>query len=61
MDLDLSGNAHEDETHVDVLRKSLRRMERDAVIRTFHDRQLTPGEKWEARILQELNEADVMA
>jgi len=35
-------------------------MERNGLIRTWSDRSLTAGEKWNARILQELNEADVI-
>ena len=35
-------------------------MERNGLIRTWYDRALSAGEKWEARILQELNDADVI-
>jgi hypothetical protein len=35
-------------------------MERNGLIRVWHDRSIKPGEKWEPRILQELNEADII-
>jgi len=52
--------AHEDEEHVKQLLKDLKLMERNGLIRVWHDRALTAGEKWEERILQELNLADVI-
>src|SRR5262249_40450778 len=52
--------AHKDEKYVDELRKDLKLMERNGLIRPWYDRQITAGEKWEARILQELNEADAI-
>jgi internalin A len=52
--------AHSEEKYVNELRKDLKLMERNGLIRTWYDRALTAGEKWEARILQELNEADVI-
>ncbi len=52
--------AHEDEKSVDELRKNLKIMERNGLIRTFYDRELTAGEKWDARIAQELRDADVI-
>lgn len=52
--------AHKDEKQVDELRKDLKLMERNGLIRPWYDRALTAGEKWEARILQELNEADAI-
>jgi internalin A len=52
--------AHMDEKYVNELRKDLKLMERNGLIRTWHDRALTAGEKWEARILQELDDADVI-
>jgi hypothetical protein len=35
-------------------------MERSGLIHPWYDRALTAGDKWEARILQELNDADVI-
>jgi internalin A len=52
--------AHTEEKYVNQLRKDLKLMERNGLIRTWYDRALTAGEKWERRILQELNEADVI-
>jgi internalin A len=52
--------AHADEKYVSELRKDLKLMERNGLIRTWYDRALTAGEKWEARILQELDDADVI-
>lgn len=52
--------AHVDEKYVNELRKDLKLMERNGLIRTWYDRALTAGEKWETRILQELDEADVV-
>ena len=45
---------------MDELRKDLKLMERNGLIRTWYDRGLTAGEKWEQRILQEMNDADVI-
>jgi len=52
--------SHQDEKHVNELRKDLKLMERNGLIRAWYDRALTAGEKWEPRILQELNTADVI-
>jgi internalin A len=53
--------AHADAKHLDELRKGLKVMERNGLLRaSWYDRELTAGEKWEPRILQELNEADVI-
>jgi len=52
--------AHEDEKAIDELRKSLKVMERNGLLRSWYDRELTAGEKWDARIEQELNDADVI-
>ena len=41
-------------------RKDLKLMERNGLIRPWSDHALTAGELWEARILQELNEADII-
>lgn len=52
--------SHRNEGAVDELRKDLKVMERNGLILPWHDRALTAGEKWEARILQELRDADVV-
>jgi internalin A len=52
--------SHKDEKHVVELRKSLRHMHRSGLIRLWYDRELPTGEKWEPRILQELNDADLI-
>ncbi|HMC59885.1 MAG TPA: COR domain-containing protein, partial [Candidatus Solibacter sp.] len=52
--------AHADAKHLDELRKGLKVMERNGLLRTWYDRELTAGEKWEPRIRQELIEADVI-
>lgn len=52
--------SHKDEKAIDELRKDLKLMERNGIIRPWYDRALTAGEKWEPRILQELNEADAI-
>lgn len=52
--------AHADAKHLEELRKGLKVMERNGLLRTWYDREITAGEKWEPRMLQELNEADVV-
>lgn len=52
--------AHKDGDYAKELMKSLKLMERNGLIRIWHDRSLTAGEQWEERILQELNLADVI-
>jgi len=52
--------SHKDENHLNELRKDLKLMERNGLILPWYDRELSAGEKWNARILQELTEADVI-
>jgi internalin A len=52
--------SHKDEKYVDELRKDLKLMERSGLIRTWYDRALRAGEKWEESILQELNTSDII-
>jgi internalin A len=52
--------SHKDEKYLLELHKDLKLMERNGLIKPWYDRQLSAGEKWERRILQELNEADVI-
>jgi internalin A len=52
--------AREEEGFVDELRKALKPMERNGLIRIWSDRSLLAGEAWQSRILEELNEADIV-
>ncbi len=52
--------SHKDEDAIDELRKDLVLMERNGLVHPWHDRTLVAGEKWEARLLQELNDADII-
>jgi hypothetical protein len=53
--------AHQDERYIKELRKDLKLMERNGLIATWYDHALIAGEKWEERILQELENADAIA
>src|ERR1017187_4740727 len=52
--------SHHDEKAIQELRKDLKLMERNGLIRPWSDHALTAGELWESRILQELNAADII-
>jgi internalin A len=52
--------SHKDEKFIEELRKDLKLMERNGLIQQWYDRQLSAGEKWEPRILQELESADII-
>ncbi len=52
--------AHKDEKYVQELRKDLKLMERDGLVRIWSDQGLKAGEKWQPRILEELKQADVI-
>jgi hypothetical protein len=52
--------AHKDRAYLEELLKRLKLMERNGLIRPWSDHELTAGEKWEPRILEELNEADAI-
>ena len=52
--------SHKDEKHVNELRKDLKLMERNGLIQTWFDRELSAGDKWEASILNELKSADII-
>jgi hypothetical protein len=52
--------SHQDERAIQELRKDLKLMERNGLIRPWSDHSLTAGDLWEARILQELNDADII-
>ncbi|MBK9948027.1 MAG: TIR domain-containing protein [Nitrospira sp.] len=52
--------AHEDNALRDELAGHLKIMERRGVIRPWHDRCLTPGEKWDGKIHESLQAADLV-
>ncbi|HRI38923.1 MAG TPA: TIR domain-containing protein, partial [Nitrospira sp.] len=52
--------AHEDNALRDELAGHLKIMERRGVIRPWHDRCLTPGEKWDGKIHEGLQAADLV-
>jgi len=52
--------SHNDEKELNELRKDLKLMERNGLIRIWHDRAISPGDKWEESILQELKSADIV-
>ena len=49
--------SHQDEKHINELRKSIKVMERNGLIAAWHDRELSAGEKWNAVILQVRSES----
>jgi internalin A len=52
--------SRKDEKYVDELRKDLKLMEWNGLIRMWYDRALPAGEQWEESILQELKSSDVI-
>jgi internalin A len=52
--------AHKDGKYLDELRKDLKLMERNGLIRIWSDHELTAGQPWEQSTLQELQVADVI-
>jgi internalin A len=52
--------AHKDAKYLDELRKDLKLMERNGLIRIWSDHELIAGHPWEQKILQELQTADVI-
>jgi hypothetical protein len=52
--------AHEDEVYLEVLHKQLRQLERLEMIEWWHDREITPGDKWREAIDEKLQGADVI-
>jgi internalin A len=52
--------SHEDEKSINELRKDLKLMEMNGLIRPWHDRAIVAGEQWETSLLNELNTADVV-
>lgn len=52
--------SHADAKHVEQLRKGLKVMERNGLIRTWYDREIATGQEWKPTILRELGEADAI-
>jgi internalin A len=52
--------AHADERQMEVLRKGLKVMERNGLIRVWADREIVPGQKWRDEIARELEAADAI-
>ena len=52
--------AHEDEKLRDKLAKHLRILERQKIIKSWYDRDITAGDEWKAKILEQLNRADII-
>ncbi len=52
--------SREDAKYVEQLRKRLKVMERNGLIRTWYDREIYAGQEWKPEILRELNEADAI-
>jgi hypothetical protein len=52
--------SHEDEAHLDELRTSLRGLERQGLVKWWHDREIVPGWEWEEDIDKNLRSAEVI-
>ncbi|HIK43642.1 MAG TPA: AAA-like domain-containing protein, partial [Leptolyngbyaceae cyanobacterium M65_K2018_010] len=52
--------AHKDEAWRDELAKHLRLLERQGVLSSWHDRQITPGSEWAGQIDQHLEQAQII-
>lgn len=52
--------AHEDEQLRDKLAKHLKLLERTGVIKSWHDRQILPGQEWDGEIDENLKTADII-
>lgn len=52
--------AHEDEPLRDKLAKHLKLLERTGVIKSWHDRQILPGQEWDGQIDENLKTADII-
>ncbi len=52
--------SHKDEKYVEEIRKDLILMERNGLIRTWYDRSLQAGERWEESTLHELKTSDII-
>jgi hypothetical protein len=52
--------SHQDEALRDELAKHLSLLERDGVLRSWHDRQIVPGSDWAGHIDQHLEQAQII-
>ena len=52
--------SHKDESLQKELAKHLSILRRQGVIKTWHDRKITPGREWEGQIDQHMNSADII-
>jgi hypothetical protein len=52
--------SHQDEALRDELAKHLSLLERDGVLRSWHDRQIVPGSEWAGHIDQHLEQAQII-
>jgi len=52
--------SHEDEIYKDKLEKHLSILKRNNVIETWHDRKIVPGEEWDKKIKEELENAQII-
>ena len=52
--------SHKDESLQKELAKHLSILRRQGVIKTWHDRKITPGREWEGQINQHMNSADII-
>ncbi|MFH0774651.1 MAG: toll/interleukin-1 receptor domain-containing protein [bacterium] len=52
--------SHEDQRHIERLQKVLSLLKREGVLELWTDRHIEPGQKWEAEIRSELENADII-
>jgi len=52
--------SHEDESYKDKLEKHLSILKRNGIIETWHDRKIIPGEEWDKKIKEELENAHII-
>lgn len=52
--------SHEDESYKDKLEKHLSILKRNKIIETWHDRKIIPGEDWDKKIMEELENAHII-
>lgn len=52
--------SHEDQRHLEILQKVLLLLKREGILELWSDRHIRPGQKWEAEIRSELENADII-
>lgn len=52
--------SHEDESYKDKLEKHLSILKRNNIVETWHDRKILPGEEWDKKIKNELENAQII-